>query len=189
MNFFKLNQYQSWCRKLLKHECDFIWLWGSTRKNTHAPCSARYLFLQEIIWWPVARKNPGLPCLNVLSFVLRWKAPCPGLQPQWGMVRGPNEERTRLGTQQLHHPGEQFGEAFLVSWTGVTERCRVPSEQWDQRQLSRAREREQSWPEIHLPAIRGKGVPLQNKHCVWRKGRMSKPWKKTLPVSWLYRIK
>lgn len=82
------------------------------------------------------------------------------------MVRSPDQERPRLGPQQLHHPREQLGEALVVPRAGFTECRRVPPQQWDQWQLPGAGEREQPWTEVNLAAIRGKGLPLQDKHCI-----------------------
>lgn len=120
----------------------------------------------------LGRKNlslssaPGLTVSKPIFFSPRRKAPCAGLQPQWGVVRGADQERAGLGPQQLHHPSEQLGEALMVPRAGVPQCRRVPAEQRHQRQLPGAREREQPRAEIHLPALRGQGLPLQDQHCL-----------------------
>lgn len=104
------------------------------------------------------------------SFLLRWKAPGLRLQSQWGMVWSPNQKWPRVGPKQLHHTSQQSGEAFLVPRTRVPQCRRIPTEQWNQRQLLGAGEREQPWPEVHLTEIRREGVPLQDQHCFWWQG-------------------
>lgn len=103
--------------------------------------------------------------------LLRWKAPGFRLQSQWGMVWSPNQKWPRVGPKQLHHTSQQSGETFLVPWACVPQRGWIPAEQWDQRQLLGPREREQSWPEVHLAEIRREGVPLQDQHCFRWQGR------------------
>lgn len=119
---------------------------------------------------PIFVSAPGLAMPKHIFFFPRWKAPCAGLQSQWGVVRGADQERAGLGPQQLHHPGEQLGEAFLVSRTGVTERCRVPPEQRHQRQLPGAGEREQPGAAVHLAQVRRTRLPLQDQHHLGRQG-------------------
>ena len=58
------------------------------------------------------------------------------LQQVWGVVRGPLRPGQRgLGALQLRDPRQLPGEALLVPRTHIEERGRVPSLQWDQREL------------------------------------------------------
>lgn len=96
----------------------------------------------------------------------RREVACARLQPQWRVVRGADQEWPGLGAVQLHHPRQQPGEAQLVPRACVAQRRRVPAQLGHQRELPGPREREQPRAEVHISAVRGEGLPLQDQHGV-----------------------
>jgi len=57
-----------------------------------------------------------------------------------GKRREPADKADWLGSEQLRGAGEQPGQVQLVSWPGLPQCGRVPTEQWHQRQFPGARE-------------------------------------------------
>lgn len=116
--------------------------------------------------WPVQSD----PFSLVSPPACRWEAACAGLQPEWRVEWSALQERPRLGALQLHHTSQQSGEAQLVSRACVSQRCRVPALLPHQRELSGPGKREQPRPAVHISALRGESLPLQDQHLLWWKG-------------------